>query len=77
MQCPLTCNIFITEDYLSCCCDVQTSSNFLLQAFREACVNVWILLRLAVSVLVMSAEKVQGKGKYIFLEYWSILNSNK
>lgn len=49
-------DIYVNFFYLSCCCDRHTSSNFRVLAFIEACVKVWILLRLAVNVFVMSAK---------------------
>ena len=49
-------DIYVCFFYLSCCCDCHTSSNFRVLAFIEACVKVWILLRLAVNVFVMSAK---------------------
>ena len=49
------------------CCVCHTSSNFLLLALRDACVNVCILFRLAVKVFVISA----GKKKWREREYYT------
>lgn len=49
------------------CCVCHTSSNFLLLALRDACVNVCILFRLAVKVFVISAGKKNDEKENITL----------